>query len=143
MKYTKNNAKIGDLLMIETGKDQVEGAVFGVLREIGIEILHENKPTAYYYISFTDDSSVKISENEIFNMKIFNCQMFSDRFQNILGNHSVTYKNDYSERDIVNIVLEKWHHFSEGEKTDLLELLYNQEYLVSVLNAILNKKIIN
>lgn len=142
MKYTKNNAKIGDLLMIETGKDQVEGAVFGVLKEIGIEI-HENNPTAYYYISYTDDRSVKISENEIFNMKIFNCEMFSDRFQNIMENHNVTYKNDYSERDIVNIVLEKWSCFSEGEKTDLLELLYNQEYLVYVLNAILNEKIIN
>lgn len=135
-KYTVNgDINAGDFVQVSISTDKDTTLIFGFLSSI-YSIINENIHN-YYNIRIHDDNVLLLDENDISDIKLVRLQENRKTIvSNIFKEHEINIDTDSGFNDIINVVSESWDVFADDQKEKLLEILYDEEQLLNLINQI-------
>lgn len=136
-KYTVNgDINAGDFVQVSISTDKDTTLIFGFLSSIYSIITNENIHN-YYNIRIHDDNVLLLDENDISDIKLVRLQDNRKTIvSNIFKEHEINIDTECGFNDIINVVSESWDVFTDDQKEKLLEILYDEEQLLNLINQI-------
>lgn len=136
-KYTANEViNAGDFVQLTISTDKDTTLIFGFLSSIYTIITNETIHN-YYNIRIHDDNVLLLDENDISDIKLVRLQENRKAIvSNILNEHGINIDTESGFNDIINVVSESWDVFTIIQKEKLLDILYDEEQLVNLIDQI-------